>query len=447
MKPAAICLAFSVLLVSSLAQTTAQPVQPEMNSADTLFKAGKFPQAGEVYARVVARNPENYTATFQLGRIALLSNRLDDAQRWLEKAITLRPGDADAKATLAAAYYRGDQFEKAVAALSGVDIGKNKLIVSQYPTLNVAQLQSFKGQTPYQIEGEADIARIKFLKTDPLPLVNVRVNNGDEVIFFIDTGGSEIALDTDFARELGVPLFGAVQGTFSGGQHAKVQAGRIETLKLGDWTLRNLPIGTLALRQLSEGFGVKRIDGIIGTNLLYHFLATLDYPNGELVLRRKTAKSLEQFAAATSGKGVGKGVGNSIEVPFWIASDHFMVGWGRVEALPPMLLFVDTGLAGAGVKLAAPVIKQAGIKLEEDKAAKGDGGGGQLKIVPYTVNSLSFGDAKQSNVPGIYDGPFPWENSFGFHLAGMVGHDFFKRYAVTFDFTNMKIFLVPAPGK
>jgi len=29
---------------------------------------------------------------------------------------------------------------------------------------------------------------------------------------------------------------------------------------------------------------------------------------------------------------------------------------------------------------------------------------------------------------------------FGFHLAGMVGHDFFfKSYAVTFDFENMQI--------
>jgi hypothetical protein len=26
-------------------------------------------------------------------------------------------------------------------------------------------------------------------------------------------------------------------------------------------------------------------------------------------------------------------------------------------------------------------------------------------------------------------------------LAGMVGHDFFKPYAVTFDFTNMRIWL------
>jgi hypothetical protein len=50
--------------------------------------------------------------------------------------------------------------------------------------------------------------------------------------------------------------------------------------------------------------------------------------------------------------------GKSIVVPFWIASEHFMVGWGRLETLPPALLFVDTGLAGAGVKLAESVIKQ-----------------------------------------------------------------------------------------
>ena len=33
-------------------------------------------------------------------------------------------------------------------------------------------------------------------------VVNVRVNVRDEVSVFIDTGGSQVALDTDFAREL-----------------------------------------------------------------------------------------------------------------------------------------------------------------------------------------------------------------------------------------------------
>jgi hypothetical protein len=434
MKLARTCivLAAIIALASFSGQATPQASQSEIDSADRLFQAGKFAEAGKLYSQIAAENPKNHSATLQLGRIALLANRLDDAQKWLEKAITLQPGDADAKVTLAEVFYRRDDFQKAAASLNGVDVSSNNLIIQQYSTLNVAKLESFKGQTPYELRGNGTITRLKFVKTDPLPVVSVRVNGGDEVTFFIDTGGSEVALDTDFAKELGVPQFGGVQGTFSGGQHAEVQLGRIESLAVGDWTVKNLPAVMLPLRQLSKGFGVKQIDGIIGTTLFYHFLVTMDYPRGELVLRRKTAQSLEQFT---------KSSGKRVVVPIWMASDHFMVGWGRVETLPPALLFVDTGLMGAGVKLAESVIKEAGIKLEENKASEGAGGGGTLKIVPYTVHHLSFGDIKEENVPGLYDGPFPWENMFGFHLAGMVGHDFFKPYAVTFDFQNMQILL------
>ena len=73
-----------------------------------------------------------------------------------------------------------------------------------------------------------------------------------------------------------------------------------------------------------------------------------------------------------------------------------------------------------------------------DKAVFDTTGHAQTRIV---VKALSFGEARQEDVPGLYDGPFPWETLFGFHLAGMVGHDFFKRYAVTFDFETMRIFL------
>jgi Aspartyl protease/Tetratricopeptide repeat len=433
MKSVKTSIAFAVVLACCFAgHAISEPQQSEMDSADRLFQSGKFAEAGKLYSKIVAENPKDHSAILQLGRIALLSNRLDEAQKWFEKALALQPDDTDAKVMLAQAFYRRDDFQKAAAALKGVDVSSNKLIIEQYPALNVAMLESFKGQTPYELQGNGESMRVKFVKTDPLPIVNVRVSGGREVTFFIDTGGSVVALDTDFAKELGVPQFGAVQGTFSGGQHQEVQIGRIESLALGDWTIKNLPAAMLPLRQLSEGFGVKQIDGIIGTTLFYHFLTTMDYPRGELVLRRKTAKNLEEFK---------KSPGKRVTVPIWMAADHFMVGWGRVETLPPSLLFVDTGLMGAGVKLAESVIKEAGITLEEDKASVGAGGRGTLKIVPYTVHHLSFGDIKEENVQGLYDGPFPWENSFGFHLAGMVGHEFFKPYAVTFDFQNMQIFL------
>src|SRR6478672_6244435 len=417
---------------SATAESKAQPRQSGMDSAGQLFRAGKFSEAGKLYSQVAAQNPKDYSAILQLGRIALLSNRLDEAQKWLETALALQPGNADAKIMLAEAFYRRDEFQKAASALNGIDVSSNKLIREQYPTLNVAMFESFKGQTLYELKGNGTSTRVKFVKTDPLPVINVRVNGGKEVTFFIDTGGSEVTLDTDFAKELGIPQFGAVQGTFSGGQHSEVQLGRIESLMLADWTVTNVPTAMLPLRQLSQGFGVKQIDGIIGTTLFYHFLTTMDYPRGELVLRRKSAETLDEFTRST---------GKRVAVPIWMASDHFIVGWGRVETLPPTLLFVDTGLMGAGVKLAESVIKEAGIKLEQNKATEGAGGGGKLKIVPYTVHQLSFGDIKEENVQGLYDGPFPWENMFGFHLAGMVGHEFLKTYAVTFDFQNMQIFL------
>ena len=417
---------------SPTAEVTAQPRQSGMDSAGQLFRAGKFSEAGKLYSQVAAQNPKDYSAILQLGRIALLSNRLDEAQKWLETALALQPGNADAKIMLAEAFYRRDEFQKAATALNGIDVSSNKLIREQYPTLNVAMFESFKGQTPYELKGNGTSTRVKFVKTDPLPVINVRVNGGKEVTFFIDTGGSEVTLDTDFAKELGIPQFGAVQGTFSGGQHSEVQLGRIESITIGDWTVKNVPTAMLPLRQLSTGFGVKQIDGIIGTTLFYHFLTTMDYPRGELVLRRKSAETLDEFTRST---------GKRVAVPIWMASDHFMVGWGRVETLSPTLVFVDTGLMGAGVKLAESVINEAGIKLEQNRATEGAGGGGKLKIVPYTVHQLSFGDIKEENVQGVYDGPFPWENMFGFHLAGMVGHEFFKPYAVTFDFQNMQIFL------
>ena len=365
MHYASICLALAVIVApfSLSGRAASQPKPSEIDAANRLFEVGKFAEANKLYARIADRNPKDYSAILQLGRIALLSNRLDEAQRWLEEV----------KVMLAESFYRRDDFQKAAASLSGVEVATNKLIISQYPTLNVAKLESFKNQTPYDVHGDGQTTRLKFLKAEPLPVVRVRVNGGDEVAFFIDTGGSEVALDTDFAQELGLPNFGEVQGTFSGGEHADVGQSRIESLTLGDWTIRNVPIATLALRQLSAGLGVKRIDGCIGTTLLYHFLATLDYPHGELVLRRKTPQSRQEFA-------VSSGIG--VAVPFWIASDHFMVGWGQVDTIPPALLFVDSGLARAGVKLAEPVIKEAGIKLEEDKAYEGAGGGGKLKSCP-----------------------------------------------------------------
>ncbi len=410
----------------------AQSAPTAIDSANRLFQAGKFADAEKIYAQIVARNPRDDYAVQQLGYIALLSNRLAEAHKWLQKAISLKPDNTDAKIMLAEAFYRRDDFENAAAVLTQVGPAYAGMITN-YPTLILPKLESFKGLTPYELHGQGDATSLPFYRSDPLPVVTVRVNNSADVTFFIDTGGAELLLDTDFAKELGVKSTGSFQGTFAGGLKAEVLNGKVDSLTLGDWTLNNVPVGMLPLRQLSADFHVKHLDGCIGTNVLYHFLATLDYPNGKLVLRKKTARNLKDFEKAAAGK--------SFAIPIWMAGDHYMVGWGEINNAPPSLLFVDTGLAGAGVKLAESMLKTAGIKLEEDQATEGAGGGGKLRTVPYVVEQVSFGDIIEKNVPGLYDGPLPWEHSFGFYLPGMVGHDFFQPFAVTFDFNDMRVLL------
>ena len=436
-----------------------KPTPEEIAKADRLFHYGSFAEAQQAYLEIAAQDPKDFHAASQLGYIALLSNKLEDAESFLRKALDLKHGDAGAKIMLAEALYRKNDFFHAARALQGLG-SDDAPKLQNYATLNVAKLESFRDEDPYRFERDAgESTRLPFIASDPLPVVNVRVNGGPDVAFFIDTGGAELLLDSEFARELNVKPMGSVQVTFSGGQHAKVESGRVDSLTLGSWTLKNIPVGMMPLRSMSSGLGVKQINGCIGTNVLYQFLSTIDYRTDELILRRKNAANLKRFDAAgglPNPPGVGRRSGgrnaqpkntgakntgstNGIVVPMWMAGDHFMVAWGRVNTQPMSLFFVDSGLAGAGVKLAESEIQQTGIHLDESKATEGQGGGGMLKIIPYTVTQFTVGEIAQQNVAGLYDGSFPWENEFGFRLAGMFGSDFLKHYAVTLDFTNMRI--------
>src|SRR4029077_14331653 len=87
-----------IVVAICLLVTAAQPVraanpQPASgtDAADALFKAGKFAEAGKIYAQIAARDSLSYVAPFRLGSIALLSNELDDAQKWLQQARKIRP--------------------------------------------------------------------------------------------------------------------------------------------------------------------------------------------------------------------------------------------------------------------------------------------------------------------------------------------------------------------
>lgn len=68
----------------------------------------------------------------------------------------------------------------------------------------------------------------------PLPLIQVKVNGGESVNFIIDTGGSEIYLDTDFAAKVGATQFGSTIGTYGGGLLAATANGFTPLLQFSE---------------------------------------------------------------------------------------------------------------------------------------------------------------------------------------------------------------------
>ncbi len=326
-------------LVSTCTAFVAAQRTSDIDTANKLFKAGNFESAEKIYINLAGKNPKDETVLRQLGYIALLGNHLDTAQKWLERSLALKPDDANAKVMLANVFYRRDDLLKAGDILE--KLGPNdQAAAADFKMLTVPKLESFRGLTAYELHGTGQSTTLKFVTYKLLPVVNVRINGGPEVTFFIDTGGAELVLDTAFAKEIGVKSMGSFQGTFSGGQNAEVLTSKVNSVTLGDWTISNVPVVMMALRQLSDAFGVKHLDGCVGTNVLYHFLATLDYRHQQLVLRRKDAESLKQLKQAAGN--------NLVSVPMWLAGDHYIVSMGQVNSVPPAMLFVDTGTGRCG---------------------------------------------------------------------------------------------------
>ena len=310
-------------------------------AADVAFRAARFDEAQRSYEEALTAHAKDATALEHLGVLAMLDNRLDEAERYLTRARAAAPRPALAR-RLAETFVRRDLFARA-----------SPLAREAGDAARADQLASFGDTPPYDVAGP-EVVHLPFVTKEPLPLIEARGPAGETLTLVLDTGGSELMLDPDVGARLGVRTFGAKAGTFAGGMRANVVLGALDALGLGEATVKRLPVGLLDMKPLAHIFQGRRIDGVLGTVLLYHFLSTIDYPKGELTLRMKGSAAARAFReeqrAAPSTR-------------FWLAGDHFIVAKGTLGEGREMLWLVDTGLAGGGVDVPEATLAAAGIPL------------------------------------------------------------------------------------
>jgi hypothetical protein len=278
---------------------------------------------------------------------------------------------------------------------------------------------------------------LPFLQTDPLPVVEVSVNDLGPLCFLIDTGGAELILDRDVAQRAGARLAGAIRADYAGDKSATTGLGCVEQVMLGQCVVRNVPIHTLDTGPIAQELGGTEIHGILGTRLLMHFRSTLDYINGRLILRRPRP-AVEPESVIHGGT----------RIPFWLVEMHCMLAWGSINDLEPMLFFVDTGLGGKGFSASEDTLKRAGITVDWSTAQTGVGGAGTVRQTDFLVERLALGtgaDASgvvvETKVPGVaIEGSVAvLEGKLGVRVGGLISHQFFRRHALTLDFEAMNL--------
>jgi tetratricopeptide (TPR) repeat protein len=198
----------------------------------------------------------------------------------------------------------------------------------------------------------------------------------------------------------------------------------LPAMEIGGVRVEAVPASVLPTRAMMAG---RTIDGIIGTGLLMHFLATLNYAEGVLTLRPRSASA--EFEGSVS---------ENQRMPMWLVGDHFLFARGHINDGPEGLFNIDTGLEGAGIQASRAALEAAGVSLDETAVQTGTGGGGPVRFIPFTA-SATLGTLTVPDLKGIYTPDGDPYGLFSFAVAGTISHQFFRERTVTFDFDAMAL--------
>jgi tetratricopeptide (TPR) repeat protein len=383
------------LLLGAFGLTGQAPAIADSSSAAALYASGNFDAAAQAYERALATDPSDIKSKLNLAAIRLYQNNLAAAEPLLRDIIA-----ADATNGRAASLLR--------------EVERRKAELSRRTTVDGTE------------------AIVSFITSDPLPVVRVSID-GKNGAFLIDTGGT-VDLEPGFAASLSLTTTDSGIGTFAGGKRAPVRGTMLHSVTLGGATAYDVPAHVMQTHA-SELFDGRQIDGVVGTTLFERYLATIDYPNKRLILRKRSAAGSEQFQA------IARHAGAAI-VPFWLVGDHLVFANAQVNDAAPGLFVFDSGLAGGGIVPSKELIAAAHLQLDSAHARTGIGGGGPVEAIPFVANRIAVGDAVATDIRGIYT---PGDGlELPFTVWGSISDHFLRHFAYTVDFDAMRIVLAPS---
>ena len=410
-------------LVKVRAAAAAAPKDKDAQVAYTriAWAAGHFEEAAAAAQATLKLDPKEIEALWILARQQVLAGRYKEAEATLARAAKAGVKPQLVQAQKAWIHSHQRDFVGVAKALD--ELGPdNAALAGRY--------RSFVGQPlKVSVAGNGCSADLALTRDVGAPMLQVEIA-GEKVVAMLDTGAADVIVDTVLAAKLKLPI----RSRTPIGEKAEIGHTQIDSLKIGDITVANVPVDVFPSETLAQMSGSRQAaSAVIGVRVLEQFQVTYDLPGKKLGLVFNGPKCKPALAANRRGGSTA----------MWLHETHFVYTMGSLNGAEGLFL-INTGMQGVDLTATSRSYALAGIgapPLRRNEPAIVD------------VEDFSIGDLLHaSKLRGAYGYFEQGESSDQFRIDGMIGLDVLARRRVTFDFPERKLYFsdpsvaAPAPA-
>ncbi len=270
--------------------------------------------------------------------------------------------------------------------------------------------------------------KIPFELFGNLVLLQVRVNSSDSLRFILDTGADTSVIDSQRAKTLRLKPQGKIVGSGGGGTaeatFTKGIAISLQGVQLLDQTIYVLPLESLS------ALG-RKIDGVIGNDILKEFVVEIDYS-------ARTINLYEPQGYRYSGAGKIIPL-TTDEGLLFVSASVTPEGRAPIEAK----FEIDSGSTGA-ILLNTPFVQSYNLLATVPKTIQTNTGGvgGTAKMFRGRVNNVRLGrfviDHPITHFSQATQGDYASSK-----YDGLIGDQILRRFKVIVDYSRRRMILEP----
>lgn len=420
-------------LVLSVAKAEPQNARAFSVLGYILLASGRFGDTRAVLENALAIDRSDDLAWATLGRLDFYENKIDRGILGLKEAVFQDPFEPDHLLALAQACVRAEDYRGAADSYyKFLSISKDTDKERRDRIKGLIEFLRFLGdKAGIYTSAHKDSTVVRFDLVNNRPVIQLKVNGKSEALnFVLDTGSGISVMSEKAAARLKIrPVTRGGFGRGIGGNGKfEIVYGYLNSIEIGDVKIKNIPIYIRKFHDQNE-----RIDGYIGLSLISRFITKIDYGRQTFSITRQPDAD-EQPSEEN----------NTVSLPLRLTSSGFLSGevlLKDVEA--PLNFIVDTG--------ASLTVISAGVGNLE--SIKGYLVPGKLRIIGsagvtenasmYVLPKVSFGSYSRDGVEAVALDLGVINETSGFEQSGILGGNFLRNYAVTFDFKNSKVFFDP----